>query len=106
MMPMFRVFSRGTCRAMLFFSETHNRRTGGADTPFDRFFVSRCSVRNRRTTAFFCVIRSRRSLGKTWKTAELRSSKFELRTKNEVRLFFLRSTFELRTSYFYSHYHL
>src|ERR1700730_4431022 len=65
MMPMFRVFSSGTCRDISLsvlrcpFSVSEETEVPLATENGERitgklFFVSRCSVRNRRTTAFLC----------------------------------------------------
>src|SRR5216683_2062675 len=84
MMPMFRVFSRGTCRAMFFFSETHDRRTPGADTPnrsLFRFPLLGPEPQNHR----FSVLSGRDGAkGKPGEKPECRTQNAELRMKKSA----------------------
>src|SRR5436309_2174017 len=76
MMPMFRIFSRGTCRAMFFFLENAFIDAHVASIDLIQFlFVSRCSVRNRRITAFLCYPGRDGAKGKpcSWKVRMLGS---------------------------------
>src|SRR6266849_11138442 len=95
MMPMLRVFSRGTCRAMFFSSsKTRDRRTRGADTPFQslvRFPLLSPEPQNHR----FSVLSGRdRAKGKPGKL-QIKNFKFQMKNEKTSSFFILKFSYEI-----------